>query len=592
MATIGLEGVETSIIGLLRGLHFAEDDGDRPWLERGIGKKWRDGTRVWEGWIQEREGNVPKKIAEIAVVWSTQESPDDRKRKAFIRVHPSAFLHLWNQIIRMAKVQKPAVTVEDLRFEIGSIEIMGPAAAETLCSILVANPQGSPSSVGVESLWPTLASISDCRIMPPNPVLAFSCSDPRLRDPPQTASISQNTDIQSQLMETLASWPIDKSKDSPGIFSRNQRLAAGRSLASQQSINRRRSAAAPGQYPEARSTDPQIPMLTYVSTTRKTWTVLLPWKCVVPFWRGITRYPVSTGGNPRFGGLDQIRQVSYEHSRPCFPFDFPGTSAGWAWELRERVTREKEWTKRPKGKRVEWTTLDLVSGKKGELGDPWACDWERLLPPSSKDAAEPKKFPNPTASPFQQLLSKKASDWIAGRNATKDCLTVPQLFTVKISMVQRGVPTNCARIYRLPTTDPRLRDRWLALGTSRKPTGSSKHATGRGRTPNAKAEHLPKHLQARALASSLLEPSGRSNSHPQVGDDGYPRVPDEEDLIGFVTTGNYNLAEGKPTAIANLALHKVMQSRDDEHGGTKEAKLCIIREVGEAFGRLATWEVV
>jgi hypothetical protein len=69
-------------------------------------------------------------------------------------------------------------------------------------------------------------------------------------------------------------------------------------------------------------------------------------------------------------------------------------------------------------------------------------------------------------------------------------------------------------------------------------------------------------------------------------------VPDEDDLVGFVTTGNYNLAEGKPTAIANLALHKVLQPREEGTCSAKEVRLCIIREAGKTFGRLATWEVV
>lgn len=592
MSTIGLEGVEASIIGLLKALHFAIEDGNKPWLEGGLGKKWRGGTRVWEGWIHEREGSIPKKITHVAVIWSAQESPEDKKRKAFIRVHPSAFLHLWNEVVRIAKVQKPAVTVEDLRFEIGSIEMRGPAAAETLCSTLVPSSLTCSSSEAAKSIWPSLASITDCGSMPPNPIVSFPCSDPRLRDPPQTAPVFQDPDSQSQLLETLVSWPIDKCQPSPAIFSRNQRLAAGRSLPSQKSINRRKTAATPGEYPEPRSTDPQIPMLTYISTARKTWTVLIPWKCVLPFWRAITRYPVSTGGNPRFGGLEQIRQVSYEVSRPCFPFDFPGTSAGWAWELHERSVREKEWTKRPKGKRVEWTTLDLGNGKRGELGDPWACEWERLLPPSNKDAGEEKNASDPTPTPFLQILSAEASELIAARNAKEESMKVPRLFTAKISMVQRGVPTTCARIYRLPTSDQELRDQWLALAPGPKSTSVSKQSTARGQASKRKSGHHSKHLQTKALAESLLEPIGRRDGPPMVGDDDYPHVPDEDDLIGFVTTGNYNLAEGKPTAIANLALHRVVEPHEDSNCAAKEAKLCIIREVGKTFGRLATWEVV
>lgn len=580
MATIGLEGVEASIVGLLKGLRFAEEDRDKIWQERGLGKKWREGTRIWEGWIHEREGKVPRKIAQTTVIWSVQE-PESKKRKAFIRVHPSAFLQLWTELTRIAKVQKPAVTVEDLRFEIGSIEIVGPAAAETLCSVLTPShtPQDSP-----QSIWPTLASITDAGVLPPHTLLAFPCSDPRLRDPPRTASMPQDQVSQTKLTETLAYWPVDKTQSAPAIFNRNARLAAGRCMPSQQSVNRRKTAATPGQYPEARSTDPQIPILTYISSKNKSWTILLPWKCVLPVWRGITRYPVSTGGNPMFGGLKELRQINYERSRPSFPYDCPGTDAGWAWELQQREERKHEWTKRPKGKRIEWTSLDLGNGRKGELGDPWACSWELLAPIPTPDDPKAVQKLELTASPFQHMPSNDVSNILAGRAVDKDSLfSIPSVFTVKITMVQRGVPTTCARIYRLPTNNPELRSQWLALAHKPKSAASSKPASGRRSNPNSNPPNKP--LRNRALAASLLQ----QNNYPKAGEDKYPIVPDEEDLVGFVTTGNYNLAEGMPTAVANLVADRVLGDGD---GQGKEKRFCIVREAGQELGRLAMWEVV
>lgn len=560
MSTIGLEGTEASVVGLLKGLRFANEDTEKLWQEKGIGKKWRDGTRAWAGWIHEREGKLSKKVAQVTVLWSAQAS-ESQKRKVFIRVHPSAFLQLWNEVIRIAKVQKPAVIVEDLRFEIGSIEIIGPASAETLCSILRPITIDDQLPAFPEAIWPSLASVADIGVLPPNPIMAFNVSDPRLRDPSKTAPLHQDNVSQAQLTERLATWPLDKIHAAPEIFNRNSRLAAGRSLPSQQSINRRKSAAAPGQYPEPRPTDPQIPALIYVSKNSQSWTVLLPWQCVVPVWRCMMRYPISTGGNPRFGGLKERRQVSYERSKPEFPFDFPGTDAGWSWELQERLARKEEWTKRPRGKRIEWTSIDLGNGRKGEIGDPWACDWERIISESHQAEQKSAKKANQTISPFQQIHYQAASNLVAGRSLSVSYFSMPHVFTVKIAMVQRGVPTNCARIYRLPRKDPELRKKWLSL------MPGSEHA-------------VPKH------------PADR---HIKARHEEYPVVPDEEDLIGFVTTGNYNLAEGKPTAIANLVLQRVL---DEPNKGTsrkpvdKEGHVCIVREAGQSLGRLAGWEAV
>ncbi|KAF1963082.1 ribonuclease P complex subunit Pop1 [Byssothecium circinans] len=546
MATICLEGIQASINGMLKGLRFADEDEDDPWEDRGRGKKWRDGTRTWEGWIYERESKPHRPIAQVTIIWCVPDVTSNN-RKAFLRVHPSAFLQVWNEVIRISKVQKPAVTVEDLRFEIGSIEVMGPAAAETLCAILAPSPTSDLSSTTPQALWENLATVTNPGELPSGALLAFRISDPRLRDPPDTARMPQDIETQAALVDTLTQWPIDAVQRTCAIFSRDARLAAARSLPSQQSINRRKSACTTGRHPDPRETDPQIPILTYVSRQSKSWTVLLPWKCVPPVWRGIMRYPISTGGNPRFGGLKERRQVNFERSNPSFPFDHPGTDAGWSWELQEREAREHDWKKRPKGKRIEWTTIDLGNGRKGEVGSPWACDWERLLPHKEIDRLKGAEV-DASRRLFRQLPTQDALELVVGHSLATDYLSSPHLFTVKISMSQRGTPTNCARIYRLPTNNAELRSKWLTLLPARHATAKTKRA------PSRIEKDQPKHVRNQRLAASLLEPPQTNDGVPKAGDEYYPVVPDEVDLIGFVTTGNYSLAEGMPTAIANLVV--------------------------------------
>ncbi|KAH9875126.1 hypothetical protein J1614_004615 [Plenodomus biglobosus] len=581
MSTLGLEGAVASIICLLKSLHFATGSLEDPWQDRGRAKKWMLGTRSWEGWICEREAMPPRKIAQVTVIWCVPDSQIP-KRKIFIRVHPAAFLAVWNEVIRTAKVQKPCVSVQDLRFEIGSIEITGPAAAETLTSIL--DPTAVSGAVNTsQALWTRLAPITDAASLPSGALLTFDISDPRLRDPPSTSTRMADQGSLDALTEILASWPIDATQTAPSIFDRDARMAAARSMPSQKSINRRKSECTLGDHPEARPSDPQIPTLIYVSRTSKTWTVLLPWKSVLPVWRSIMRYPITTGGNPRFGGIKERRQVNFERSLPYFPFDCPGTDAGWAWELRERATRKHEWTKRPKGKRIEWTTIDLGNGKKGELGDPWACEWELLLSKGSKvEDAKVEKL----RLPFQQLSHKEAVDMVKGAGPLCNAGRSTSLLTVKICMTQRGTPTDCARIYRLPTNNTELRGRWLALMPQARKDGRPKKQCN-----NASGE-LPAHLKRRALARALTTPMELHDGAPKAGEQDYPVVPGEEDLIGFVTTGNYNLSEGVPTAVANLALDRLTSAALEGSGIAGEDRVCIVRQAGSTIGRLARWEVV
>ncbi|KAL5116054.1 Ribonucleases P/MRP protein subunit pop1 [Pleosporales sp. CAS-2024a] len=584
MSTISLQGGEASIVAVLTALSFAAEAAEDPWQTRGRAKKWMRGTRVCEGWLYTREPKPHAKMALVTVIWCVPAG-DSKKRKVFIRVHPSAFMQLWDEIVSISKAQKPSVTVEDLRFEIGSIEIMGPSAAEALSSVLTPSPTTDTASEAPQSIWPTLGSITDVGSLPLGAMLAFDMSDPRFADPPKTAQLAQDEQSCNTLMDTLAQWPVDVSQGPASIFDRNLRLTAQRAMPSDKSINRRKRVCTLGEIAEALPSDPRIPTLLYTSRESKSWTVLLPWKCVMAVWRVLMRYPLSTGGNPRFGGLKERRQVNYERSMPQFPFDYPGTDAGWAWELREREKRKHEWTKRPKGKRVEWTTLYLGSEKKGELGDPWACDWDLTMTRAMLDR---RTMPQDgkRLSPFLQLSARQANALLAGASLdADDYFAVPHLFTVKITMTERGIPTDCTRVYRLPS-DKQLRDQWLALarqpGTRRPPR----------KQRNDYASDVPAHMKRRELARRLLEAQPRREGPPKAGDEGYPAVPGEEHLIGFVTTGNYNLAEGVPTAIANLALHRVLPSMAGGHGVQQQDRVCIVRRAGSTVGRLATWEAV
>jgi ribonuclease P/MRP protein subunit POP1 len=71
------------------------------------------------------------------------------------------------------------------------------------------------------------------------------------------------------------------------------------------------------------------------------------------------------------------------------------------------------------------------------------------------------------------------------------------------------------------------------------------------------------------------------------------------DLIGYITTGNFNLAEGSGTGIGSILLSKVMGRADSNLGSSISMErrpflehLCIIRDSGQTVGRLARWDLV
>jgi ribonuclease P/MRP protein subunit POP1 len=683
ISMIQLEGTPSALESVLKAVGV---DGDDAWGNKG--KKWRKGTRSFRTWVHENEGDK-RPIAPVTLIWcgrstsddvemmDAEEVPRDKKKqprdKLFIRVHPSAFLQLWNELLTVSKRQSPPVMVEDLRFEIGSIDITGPGSTEALIAALrpfAAEGQKFPAD-SPESAWLSLLGVTNPSSLPVNALLAFSVSDPRLHFPLQSMKPPSDESSATDLAGLLSSWPVDRTQGPPSLFERPARLAATRCLSSQKAINRRRTLAGPGVHPSPQPSDPQIPVIILANKPRSSskhnnslgsWTVLLPWKCVVPVWYMVMYYPLSSGGMPRFGGLKEQRQLAFERGEPWFPGDYPGTQAGWDWGQREDEERRKEWKRKPKGRRIEFDSIDLGNGQKGEVGRGWACDWERLIrgrPASEnvengctaghddkgKAAVDEARVPakatqvteklNPPLG-IEQLSSEAASSLIdhhfraPSQTGMQPLIAKHSLTTVKISLYGRGTPTPCARVYRLPTGDYELRQKWLSLASPAPSVASSSKPLsnadlnahpGKLQSPKEKQKHQKQQQSAKdplvqkaearqKLAASLLE------SSPSTEEDIHLPMPPEEDLIGFVTTGNYNLSEGRGTGIGSILISKVVcnltgcgETRESDkeasleqtkkNRGSKskekqmhEMKLCIVRSAGERVGRLGVWELV
>jgi len=627
MSTIGLEGPVESLEKILKAVGVLD-----PGLWEGKGENWMAGKRSWVGWLTRETKDKHVQIGPSTVIWCSSEQDSTNEaghmskkkllRRVFVRMHPAVFLEVWTELLRLSKLQRPAVHVEDLRFEIGSVSITGPGSTEALIGILHPYHQADAQESHAKA-FSYLAGVTNPGSLPANSVLAFSIMDPRLRYPPRPTTLPNPNDEEANfaLLETLSAWPADESNPSSALFNRNARFKATR-LPAQKSINRRKGDAQPGGYPSMVPSDPPIPIMLFTSrsvasaATQGTWTLLAPWKCILPIWYGLVHYPLTSGGNPRFGGLDELRQIHFEHGAPWFPADYPGTHAGFAWEAEERTKRKSEWDRRPKGKRIEWDSLDLGAGRKGEIGRGWACDFERLcgvtpLPENASATSttrdtESSKVPaekHIVDSPFQHLTREAFTHLLSGSHSG-----LPQsstLATIRITLINRGIATPCARIYRLPRAPASAEsssissppatalEEWLRLLPGKSDTGTlpnpkSKSAKNIGRIPL----NVPVPQRVRLLAQSLLQDPPLSYPGDKTRD-GSPLVPDEEDLIGFVTTGEFNLAEGKGVAIGTVAVAKVIENlRANKKKGSKEGRLCIVRNSGEKIGRLARWEAV
>ncbi|KAI1378935.1 ribonucleases P/MRP protein subunit POP1-domain-containing protein [Hypoxylon crocopeplum] len=639
MSTIGLSGPQNSIQNVLKSLGLTQE---ALWSDKA--KRWRAGHMHWTGTLSRKAKDGVHIIGPATIIWNPEEKVDnanERKqfRQLYIRIHPSAFLEVFNELLRLAKMQNPRPYIEDLRFEIGSIDIIGPDSMEALLGVLepyISKPELKEPHV---SRFESLAGLKDSGALPVGSMLAFSIMDPRLRYPPRRVPLPQTTDQNAQvaLLEAISAFRKEEAPKPYRLFDRDARFKASK-LPSQQSLNRRRGKGAPGAVLKPTLVDPPIPIMLLASRhsidsqSSGTWTLILPWKCVLPVWYSLMRYPLSTGGNPWFGGLDEIRHVTFERGLPWFPGDLPGTDAGKFWELEDRKVRKKAWDRMPKGKRVNWESLDLGAGRKGEVGVGWNCDYDTLLglnkanelnemememETDSKDEDDGSKATSrdeKQATPVNRLegiMQLPRSTFTTYQSPTSESPPPAALVTANIKMLGRGVVTTCARIYRLPDAQPvvvstqaevpatepppqpraegklpsNLHEQWLARRPSK---GSSSK-----KVPSNRDMDLETRVQL--LAQELISPPAPFPPPAPNSEDinGHPLCPNEEDLIGFVTTGSFNLRDGRGDAIGNLSATKVLEElRRYKNREDPAARLCVVRNAGQNVGWLAKWELV
>jgi ribonuclease P/MRP protein subunit POP1 len=709
-STIGCQGTEASLEGLLKSVGFTGEG----WQGARY-RQWKSGTRAAEGWTCRRE-NGKDAIAPTTVVWSAENvksvdkvlesEPAELKtrkasnRKLFVRVHPSAFHQVWTEIIKVAKMQRPQVLLEDLRFEIGSIDIIGPGSTEALLGVLKPiNRIAGKDDAGSAEVWSHLAGLTNPASLPANAIMWFDISDPRLRHPPSQIRLPEDETSLNALNELVVSWPPDKSLATSRLFSRTRRHLAAISMSSQKAVTRRKREAVGGRSPEPIEKDAQIPVLLVAtrpqqrgSNAQGLWTIMMPWKCLDSVWRSLMYYNLTSGGTSRFGGLDQRRQILFEHGQPWFPADMAGTEAGKAWERTQSELRFDEWLRRPPSRRIAWETVDLGNGKKGEHGNGWACDWEYLLTSINKVTSDVSKAiaglhasntttttksssqwvsthkhrtvdkpgrrrntsspesedDNPSAIESELVVSLKmlhmpclsAVPVLGGRSSTA-CPEEPALATVRLTVLGRGTPNAAARVYRLPSTSDKasidLRKRWLQLDSSgemglrqetrvEKPKfrkdklnrhGLPKTHSVLPKDPLTHVQYLPPDAHEDVVAqygpkdnttSSWPSAEERQEQLQQLMFPNmtleervkHPACPDATDLIGFVTTGSYSLANGKGMAIGSVWVQRVLEGWGQEdvmnYARTEKQKqreryLCIVRNAGEGVGRLASWEV-
>ncbi|KAF4504191.1 hypothetical protein G6O67_008377 [Ophiocordyceps sinensis] len=97
----------------------------------------------------------------------------------------------------------------------------------------------------------------------------------------------------------------------------------------------------------------------------------------------------------------------------------------------------------------------------------------------------------------------------------------------------------------------------------------------------------------RLLARELVAAPAPPPNALDVGGGHHALVPGAADLVGFVSSGSFCLADGRAAAIGSIAVGSPRRGvLADVRADPREGRLCVVRNAGENVGWLARWEAV
>lgn len=476
------------------------------------------------GWIY-----APEKITK-GLFWCFRD-------KVMIRVHPAVFEDVF------IFAQKHSQTIFDCRYALGSIELAGPRALSCLSKVVHTENQEiqelepkCPSS-----LWLHLSRYN-CDSVPVGTTFVLGMKDPRFwkharRPPIQGAQrllpdiimsiSSDNSTIDQAQAEALLS---SKSRD---LTYRDQHTT--KSLSAQY---QRTSPLANSIAKAVIDVLPTIPLM--ITKTPTTWCVICPWFWVLPLWLKLVLV-----SEVHVGGAKQLHQINYERGCATFPTDFPFLTQGWNENLVRLAITKSVHNKLPQSKKKNYTQFE------GTV-DPFGCDWFFLqklvfgkkMYPNLKAGTEYGRFGPDTSREIhcfndlflaiedtrvsqnnQKVLIEQFDsnnpfhqEFSCGDYKTSSSFPLLPVHQVKIELVNKGTISDNARLYRVP---------------------SALHASYK---------------------------TGLRTESPPL-----------DELVGFVTSGAYNLKVGNPTGIGCIT-------------ADYQDKYVLVRNSGETLTRLAAWE--
>ncbi|KAJ3022592.1 hypothetical protein HKX48_005778 [Thoreauomyces humboldtii] len=319
-------------------------------------------------------------IGPATFLWRPAPADPLAKRTLWIWLHPAIYQLVHELLIKTREdlILVDVVSVQCLKDELVRFELTGPRCNAILRHSLklcdredgLSKPNPAAHSEPRTQMWTEHIAKSTPDTLPPGVVIGLTIWDPRTQFPPKMPPRSTD-DITSGLgPELLTAWPDGLAQC--GIWDPSVRDAAFRTRPSEGALNKRRSEAlVPGSILQPTDEDTAIPILLIQRNSAGShaprqntggkvnnffqftsgWDLLAPKGWGMAFLRNFVM------AGTRTAGLRDRHMFYFEAGLPCFPHDFPESTAHTALAAREGKLAREAWGRKPPGKRPQFSKL-------------------------------------------------------------------------------------------------------------------------------------------------------------------------------------------------------------------------------------------
>ncbi|KDE07210.1 hypothetical protein MVLG_02433 [Microbotryum lychnidis-dioicae p1A1 Lamole] len=530
--------------------------------------------------------------------------PGPPLRRLLVRLHPTfnkAVLGVVQTHLKQDPVTLSGIGARPLEQEVLTFELTGQRSTEIIKACLKPTLANAPSKLDA---WKRLDDKAGPAGVPTSMVLGLSVYDPRLSFPPKLAKASTNPSKPQNAKATTLLQPGTELAHVHDFWSPKVRAALRKPHYTKHDLDQRRAELlVPGTTLTAQAQDDRIPVLLVqrsLAAAPNAPEAMYGWTLIVPAGWGMAFWTSLVHTQSRVGGLQQVRQQSFEAGLATWPQDFVGTRAFDEYELAREVEDKGYWDRRPPAKRPSWEKLGTEAPWRAEVGQIVERRWKgqgfaagarpggsqkKLLwlveatiargvehvlmerertegrsKTTTKQAKGKRKASasvtttKPTgASALVDEYVKRLVEEFDSASATNEAelLLETALVQCRVTPLGRGAPEELGLVYSL---DQECRDK-VATGLERK------QASGGGDESDDGED------EEEEDAALLCE------------------IPSKEDVMGRITSGGFSLARGRGHAIAvvPLFLYLDLVKRDVNTSGRRRRMVVVRNRDGEVY---------